>query len=239
MGVKLPRQKESLLIIRFFYLLNRLIPLSDYTKLKLFLNLEWIFDRFSHEYSFKYFTIEEHPIRIYTKKLLEKLISKKYRVLDLGCHEGKMSNYLADIAYEVVGVDNDSKAIENAKLKYGTKKNLQFYTIDAIDYLQNSTDKFDVLILSHILEHIDNPSEFIQNFSKFFNYIYIELPDFDKNYLNHYRTKLEMKLIYTDNDHIIEFDRFEILELLNKNNLTVLEASHIYGIHRIWCQVKK
>ena len=81
---------------------------------------------------------------------------------------------------------------------------------------------------------MDNPSEFLEKFSPFFKKIYIELPDFDASYLNHYREELNTKLIYTDNDHVYEFDRIEMIELIKSCNLVIDVAEYKFGVQKIW-----
>lgn len=236
MGIVLQRKKKSLFIVRFFYAISKILPLSKKKKFKLFLNLEWIFDRFAHEYSFKYFSPEEHPIRLHTKKTVLDFIKPDHSVLDLGCHKGDMSVYLADKAKLVVGVDYDEAAIELGKKLY-VKDNLTLVCADAYDYLSNTDIRFDVLILSHILEHLDDPESFLKRYTPFFRYIYIELPDFDKTFLNHYRKDLHMPLVYTDIDHVSEFDRVELKSLLEKCGIQIITAEYIFGLQKTWCKV--
>jgi SAM-dependent methyltransferase len=238
MSIKLNRNKPKSWFLSIMYNLNKLIPLSDATKLKIFLNLEWFFDRMSHEYSFKNYTPDTHPVRIYTKEHLLNWIKTEHRVLDLGCHEGQMSIYIAEKATQVVGIDYNAVAIAEAQKAY-QRDNLSFHCMEAYDYLTTTKTKFDVLILSHILEHLDSPDEFIQKFSGFFDFVYIELPDFDKTLLNHYRRDFKLPLIYTDGDHITEFDRFDLVKLVEKNNLTVVHSIYMHGLQKLWCKVNK
>ena len=237
MGLKLPRKKKTSFLVRFFYLLDKLMPLSKKAKFKLYLNLEWIFDRFSHEYSFKNYAPDDHPVRLHTKKFLLERIQPSDIILDLGCYEGDMSIYLADKAQKVVGIDYDNVAITAAKKKYN-KANLSFICSDAYEYLNASKEKFDVIIMSHILEHLDEPEDFLRKYTPFFRHVYIELPDFDKTLLNQYRRDLNMPLIYTDGDHVSEFDRFELQDLIKRANLEIVSAEYMYGIQKIWCNVK-
>ena len=147
-----------------------------------------------------------------------------------------MSIYLAGKAKLVVGVDYDQKAIDLAQSRY-RKDNLTFVCADAYGFLSRTDITFDILILSHILEHLDDPGSFIKQYAPFFKFIYIELPDFDKTLLNHYRKNMNMPLIYTDGDHISEFDRVELKELIEKCDLQIVSAEYIYGLQKIWCKV--
>jgi SAM-dependent methyltransferase len=238
MGVKLQRKKQPNYLGSFLYKVNRILPLSKKAKFKLYLNLEWVFERFAHEYSFKNYSPPDHPIRLHTKKILLDFIKPEQAVLDLGCHKGDMSVYLADKAKLVVGVDYDQSAINLAKEAY-KKDNLTFICADAYEYLNSTDIKFDILILSHILEHLDDPGSFLRKYTPFFKYLYIELPDFEKSFLNQYRKDMGLPLIYTDDDHVSEFGRGELTELIEKCGLQIISAEYVYGLQKIWCKTEK
>jgi len=211
------------------------LPLNQKAKFKLFLDLEWIFDRLSHEMSFKYYSHAEHPFRQASKKFILDNISDKDTVLDLGCNLGDISAMIAENAKEVIGIDYNKVAIEKAKQKY-TKENLKFYNVEALEFLKNNSIHFDILILSHILEHLDNPKDFLINFKNYFKQIYIELPDFDRVHLNHYRKDLGVSLIYSDDDHVTEFDRDELKTLLNECNIKIVKEEYRFGVQKLWCE---
>jgi ubiquinone/menaquinone biosynthesis C-methylase UbiE len=236
MGIKTPRQKPRTFLLSFLYRLQRILPLSHTVKLKLFLNLEWIFNRLSHETSFKVYTPENHPVRQFSKKFLFDNLDPSSSVLDLGCHEGDLSFIIAQKAKQVVGIDYNKNAIELAQKNY-KKDNLKFYNREAFEFLNENTTQFDTLILSHILEHLDDPKDFLMRFKGFFKKIYIEVPDFDRYYLNHYRKDLHLDLIYSDIDHISEFDRDELRSLLEECSVKIEKEEYRYGVQKLWCIV--
>jgi len=236
MGIKLTRKKKKILILSLAYLFKKILPVSAKLKLKLFLNLEWIFDRLSHEESFNYYDPAVHPIRIKSKDFILSGILKNDIVLDLGCNFGDVSYFIADKAAEVVGIDYNNSAIQEAIKRY-KKSNLTFLNAEALKYLSSNNKKFDVLILSHILEHLDEPKKFLSDFKTYFSKIYIELPDFERYYLNKYREDLNLSLIYSDTDHINEFDRDDMLNLLTECGLTIEKAEYRYGLQKLWCKV--
>jgi SAM-dependent methyltransferase len=235
-GEKLTRKKPKVFLESFLYRMLKMVPMSKKRKIKFYLDMEWIFDRLAHEMSFKIYQPDKHPFRIYTRQTMLKHIDGTQTVLDLGCNLGDLSYMLSEKAKEVVGIDYMEKAIETAKQRW-SRPNLTFVHAEALDYLKKNTKKFDVLILSHILEHLDDPKTFLLNFKDFFKTIYIELPDFDRYYLNHYRKYVGNKLIYSDNDHITEFDRHELKQLLKECNLEIFEEEYIFGVQKLWCRV--
>lgn len=236
MGIKLKRKKDRHFLLSFIYKFQKILPLSKRRKFKLFLDLEWIFDRLAHEASFSFYNEDNHPVRIYSKKFILDHITDTQHILDLGCKYGEITHYLANKAKHVTGIDHDKNAIEIAKSRY-QKNNLSFEYGEAFEFLSNETEEYDVLILSHILEHIDEPEEFLKKFKHFFKFIYIEVPDFDRYYLNQYRLDQKNSLIYSDDDHVSEFDRDEIKTILNNCDITILEAEYRFGVQKFWCKV--
>lgn len=236
MGIKLTREKKINYFGSFFYFLRRILPLSTRAKYRLFLNLEWIFNRFAYEYSVRMYKYEDHPVVIYKMKFLKESIAGNHSVVDLGCANGLISYWVAEFARKVVGIDHNKHLIDIAKANY-VRDNLQFYTIDAAEFLENNSEKYDVLILSHILEHIDHPKEFLLKYIKFFEYVFVELPDYDSTVLNHFRKDQNLKLIYSDDDHVSEFDRNELKQIFSECGIKVLQEEYIFGIQRYWCRI--
>jgi 16S rRNA G966 N2-methylase RsmD len=235
MRVKFKRNKRRNWLLTIIYRFSKLIILSPKNRLKLFVNLEWIFNRLSHEESFKFYEEHNHPLRTNTYSYLLNQILTTDRVVDIGCKYGEIAFNVSSKAKEVIGVDYDSLAINIANSRF-EKSNLTFICDDAYNYLENENEKYDVLLLSHLIEHLENPKEFIDKYRLFFNRIYIEVPDFDNTYLNHYRKDVQTDLIYSDPDHIYEFDRIELLALIASCGLEVLSAEYRFGVQKIWCK---
>jgi ubiquinone/menaquinone biosynthesis C-methylase UbiE len=235
MGITLKRKKKSNFLLSVLYRMSKLPILSKKNKFKLFLDLEWIFERLAHEASFNYYSVEDHPLRTYSNSYILKLLKESDTVLDLGCHSGQITSVLATKAKQVVGIDYNKEAIDLAREKY-KRPNLTFINDDVVNYLNTNRSNFDVLILSHILEHLEDPKQIVLNCKPFVNYMYIELPDFDKSYMNHYRKDLQRDLIYTDADHISEFDRTDIKQLIEACGFLLLESEYRFGVQRHWCK---
>ena len=80
-------------------------------------------------------------------------------LLDIGCSSGIMTNHYADYFYEVDGLDIDQKAIEYARSN--TKnKNINFI-LSPLEELQIEK-RYDVMICSHIYEHVPDSSILFQ-----------------------------------------------------------------------------
>ena len=89
------------------------------------------------------------------KKLLASLIPPDKNVYEIGCGTGDL---LATLKPKIgYGVDVSSEMIKIAKLKYGSSKNLHFFT----DYPSTIIHQpsFDFIFMSDVIEHLDNPKE--------------------------------------------------------------------------------
>jgi SAM-dependent methyltransferase len=133
-------------------------------------------------------------------------------------------------ATERVGVDHNEAAIAAGRMQF---PELTLIAGDARDYLAK-TDRFDVLILSHVLEHVDEPEQFLASIKDRFERIYIEVPDFDWTDLNGVRLARSRKLIHMDDDHIAEFDRDELEGLFASLGFEVIDREFRFGVMRYW-----
>jgi len=236
MSIYFQRRKKKKILLSILYRLSNIPFISSKYKLRFFLNLEWIFNRLAHEYSFKVYPSLNHPIREYSADFLLKYVESDTTVLDLGCDMGENSFILSKKAKKVIAIDKNDIAIKLAREKY-SNNNLEFLLIEAREYLKQTNIEFDVLVLSHILEHIDEPKEFVNMFKKYFKRIYIELPDFNSSYLNISRKRLEMDMVYSDDDHLVEYDRIDFKQLLEDCGLSIIEEQFIFGVQKYWCKV--
>lgn len=236
MGLKFKRKKKRNILNSIIYRIAKLTWFSNRRKFEFFSNLDWIFNRIAHEAWMNEFAhSEEHPAREYLFRFLKNKIPDHAKVLDLGCGYGEISCKLGQFCHEVVGIDKDSLKIQVAHNKYACA-NVKFICSDALIYLESNSRNFDVLILSHILEHLDEPFVLLDNFKNYFKYIYIEVPDFENTYINIIKEKFNIPLNYTDEDHIYEFDRTEMEKLFKSLKMQILSSEFRNGVMRYWLQ---
>ena len=81
-------------------------------------------------------------------------------VIEVGCSNGRNISFpLAEYGYQVTGVDIHTQSIDWAN-KNNNFSNAAFICQDFSHF--SSDEKFDAVILSDILEHVENPLEIIQ-----------------------------------------------------------------------------
>ena len=78
-----------------------------------------------------------------------------YDLLNVGGSAGIIDNYLARHFDSVTGVDIDTPAIEHAARSF-SRDNLRFHVADALN-LPFRDESFDVVICSHVYEHVPDP----------------------------------------------------------------------------------
>lgn len=212
--------------------------LSRQTKLKLFLDLEWIFEQLAHKFSVPAYSEMGHPWRLNCIEFLRKHLKLSDRVLDIGCKEGKLIAGIAPFVSSVLAIDLDEKALSKARRNF-SEKNIEFKAVSGFEFLENSTEKFDVVLLSHVLEHVDEPEKLLHLAGQVARQVYVEVPDFDRTFLNQYRLKANSQFLYSEIDHIFEFTRNDMEEMIARNGLRVVDREFVFGNMRFWCELKK
>ena len=238
MGIRVPREKTIPLSVRLAYLANRLPRLTRTSRLSLLLDLEWILNRLCHEESIALLGRDDHPLRQATARFIESVLPSDAVVLDIGCGSGDLTSMLARSAASVVGIDHDRDCIAMAQDNHRLP-NVKFLEGEAEECLVSAETKFDVVILSHVLEHVEDPALLLEKISSRCGLVYLEVPDFEYGPNNEYRRILERPLNFSDVDHLYEFDREELEVLLVGANLEVLSTSHRLGMLRFWCGTQR
>jgi len=99
--------------------------------------------------------------------------AQKPRVLDVGCGRGELLQELSNLGFECYGLDVDENCVELSK-KYGHVVQCSAEEVD----VKFSKNFFNVVILSHVLEHMDNPMEIAKKISYVSSkYIVIAVPN--------------------------------------------------------------
>jgi 2-polyprenyl-6-hydroxyphenyl methylase/3-demethylubiquinone-9 3-methyltransferase len=109
--------------------------------------------------------------RIVNKKQSEIQLLKGLNCLDVGCGGGILSEPLKRLGAIVTGIDASDKAIEIAK-EHSLKTRLEITykctnTSELVESKkENFINKFDVVIASEVIEHVNNRGKFLSDISK-------------------------------------------------------------------------
>lgn len=234
--MKLPptRKRNYALALLYKAMFNRVTKsVGPRAKLRLLLDLTWMFERLSANASYAFYDTLEHPGRKNTWQLLSSHVNANDSVLDIGCSHGHYTALIASRAKRVVGVDHNPKSIAIAKRTY-QRPNLEFHNGDALQYLNANEQHFDLLVLTHVLEHLEEPDQFLLRFKRFFRNIYIEVPDAENSQLNQFRQDVGTPYVYSDEDHKWEFTRDELVGVLSSAGLKIIEEKRGWGVQTFY-----
>jgi len=144
-------------------------------------------------------------------------IAPSDRVLDIGCGNGACANAIAKKATQVTGIDISKNNIQIAKEKF-SNNNPSYLIGDATVY--DFKENFDVIILSNVLEHIENRIEFLKKIKKLAPKILIRVPLLNRDWLSVYKKEkgLEYRL---DKTHFIEYSEENFKEEMDKAGLSI------------------
>ena len=110
------------------------------------------------------------------REIARHLPSQKARIVDIGCANGGLLAALQKLGYQdLLGVDPSPDCVANTERLFGISSRQ-----GSLDSLPNEANSSDLIILSHVLEHVFAPAEAIsriRNFLKKDGLIYAEVPD--------------------------------------------------------------
>lgn len=166
----------------------------------------------------------KHSIMDYGQFFLDQ-ISPEDKILDAGSGTGLISYRLAGKAKYVLGVDNNKKSIEEAQRKY-QKPNLRFVVADLNKY--QTEEKFDKIVLSNVLEHIEHRVELLKNLSKIAETILLRVPLITRDWLTAYKKSkgFPYKL---DPTHETEYTEDELKKELTEAGWTIVRGQTNWG----------
>ena len=141
-------------------------------------------------------------------------------VLEVGAASGYNLSLYED--KQRLGIEPSKINCTSAKKNY----NLDMFNGMWDEFLKSeSTEKFDLIFLSHVLEHIVNPLKFIQECSEICNkYIFIEVPCLDIKFVD------EPYGIFAE-EHVNIFTIQGLWNLMNKAGFIPVDIEMIFGLY--------
>jgi SAM-dependent methyltransferase len=170
------------------------------------------------------------------------------RVCDLGCGNGFMAGRLAELGYDVTGIDASESGIAIARLNFSKARFLQA-SIDASLGQSEALNEFDVIVSSDVIEHLYRPADLIEaagSMLKPNGYLVIGTPY--HGYLKNLALSLTGKMdshfaSLDDGGHIKFFSVKTLSELLTRYGFIDLKFEYYGRAQWLWmnmiCQARK
>lgn len=154
------------------------------------------------------------------------------KVIDIGCGNGAVAKAIANnvSGVEVTGIDNNKDRLECA-IQNNDLTNLKFIFGDALEIEGN----WDVVVLSNVLEHIEERVVFLSNITKELEpkLILIRVPLFERNWEIPMRKELGINY-FSDNTHYIEHTIEQFDTEMSEAGLSIESVQYIWG--EIWAK---
>lgn len=149
----------------------------------------------------------------------KKVLDREYRhlpkrplgdgyLLDVGCGNGSFLSLACTCGWTSVGLDPDPMAVANA-----AEQGLTVYQ-GGIEYFDGQTELFDVITLSHVIEHVYDPRELLKrcyDLLKPGGQLWIETPNIDS--FGYARFQANWRGLETPR-HLVLFNRKSLSEVL-------------------------
>ncbi len=132
-------------------------------------------------------------------------------VVEIGCGPGGILSYFKEQGCEVVGCEYDAACIDMAN-----KQGVRVIKGDATSLLKE-VGTVDLVILNHLLEHIDNPSLFLKTVMPLLSkegLLFIEVPGL-RNYNNNFFASIQVA-------HLYYFDLSTLHALVSSNGMNLI-----------------
>ena len=169
----------------------------------------------------------KHRIMNYHNFFLENL-NENDTVLDVGCGNGALTYDLGKKVKKIIGIDINENNIIIAKNKF-SRKNIEYIHGDILTEIPNQ--RFDVIILSNVLEHIDNRQELLKKLKKSASKILLRVPLINRSWIDLYKKELGLEY-RLDKTHKIEYTIKNFKKVIEGVGLNIIKYSIQFG--EIW-----
>lgn len=168
---------------------------------------------------------KEDNLRRY--EMIKRYSSEESKLLEIGCGYGFFLELLQDNGFFAKGIEigEERRRIANKRC------NNRVQSINLLaDTMLESSEKFDIVCLFQVLEHISNPVLFLSNINQLFlkdsSAVIIEIPNLDDQMLNQSKGYFDF---YWQRAHLIYYNKQTVKMVLEKAGYYIED---IYGIQR-------
>lgn len=226
-------RKFEFLLYKFLRLV--MWPLGQRLAMRIAISLHWTIKRLSttlvsHYYGVAFLNAKSAVIQ---GRLIEKYCSLDSTVVDLACGTAPYAPNLelhGITAY--IGYDLNEDHIESNLKKY---PNFNFEQRDVMK--THFLPQCDVMIVSHFIEHISNPDEFLLQIKNHCTLLIVEVPDFFSDPLNIIAYGLNRPW-WSDPDHKREYSVASLQSLFKRTGFQILEIVVHGGTIGVVCKAE-
>ncbi len=151
----------------------------------------------------------KHEILRYQQWFAEN-IESAWTVIDVGCHTGQMTRKIAEKAKFVYGVEIDPGNVEKTR-EGKNPDNIEYICADITQLDYDRLKKIDCVLLSNVLEHIENRQDFLKRMIERIPWknagckkILIRVPLIDREWIVLYKKQMGVEY-RLDPTHFIEY----------------------------------
>jgi len=168
----------------------------------------------------------KHRILDYHKWFIDN-IRPEWSVLDMGCGNGALTAAISRHCRKALGVDISKKNISQAE----KRSNAEFICADVREFPFDKS--FDAIILSNVLEHIEDRTEFLKKLSKISSRLLIRVPMLKRDWITLYKKELGVEY-RLDKTHFIEYTLEDLIKELKMAGFELeyyrIKYGEIYGV---------
>lgn len=151
----------------------------------------------------------------------------RLRVIDLGCGDGILTQYIAaNERLDVIGVDSDFERLKRAKKIFDNKK-IKLIEADLVNSCFKDS-KADVILLHHVIEHIDDVSRVLKNCFDLLGsggFLILGVPN--ENSIFGKLSRFLHKKLYERGEHVNFYSERSIITTLNRNGFGIEKIARI------------
>jgi SAM-dependent methyltransferase len=157
-----------------------------------------------------------------THEKMAPFLDKKARIADVGCAKGGFLAFLKGQGYQrLIGVDVNQACVDHIQVELGLSAR-----VGSVYRLPFRDGELDVLVLSHVLEHLHNLHGAIQEIRRVLSetgVLFIELPDAGR----YGQYPVANYYWLSQREHVNHFDSHHLAQLLQFNGLKVTAAGQM------------
>ena len=172
--------------------------------------------------------------RNFYKNIKNKILKKNHKILEIGSNDGYLCKQFQNNGHKIYGVDASKKMSKLANKNNIKTFNLIFDKKNS-EIIKKKTGNFDIVIANNVLNHSNEPFEFVKAVSNILNknsYFVFEVP-----YWLYLVKNKQFDQIY--HEHVTYFTVKSTEYLLKKTNLSIIDIERTEyhgGSLRVYCQ---